>query len=333
MQDLIEPNIHPVLVHFVIGLLATGSLALVISAFTPGDRAWRESLRTGGDWMLGTGIGFAVLAIIAGFVAAFTVDHDTPSHLTMNTHRNWALTTAAVFVALGVWRWRERGTMPSRLFAVLLLVATGLLFTTAWYGGRLVFHHGIGVESLPETSAAGHEHGEGTDHSHDDGTGGGAAAGIAGPTPEAAADAFHAALAEGDVATVRALLAPDVLILESGGAERSLAEYESHHMEADMNFMSAMDKHNLTRRVERMGDTAFVSTESAITGTYNDQDIAIKSQETLVMRQHGGSWQIMHVHWSSSPLSEEDRAAIESGDMIMEEEETETAGDGHDHEH
>ena len=39
------------------------------------------------------------------------------------------------------------------------------------------------------------------------------------------AERFNAALSSGDLATVGSLLAPDVLILESGGAERSRELY------------------------------------------------------------------------------------------------------------
>ena len=41
----------------------------------------------------------------------------------------------------------------------------------------------------------------------------------------AVAERFNRALSSGDLATVEALLAADVLILESGGAERSREEY------------------------------------------------------------------------------------------------------------
>ena len=47
------------------------------------------------------------------------------------------------------------------------------------------------------------------------------AAAPAATTPEATVDAFAQALRRGDTATLRGLLAPDVLILEGGGAERS----------------------------------------------------------------------------------------------------------------
>ncbi|RME61878.1 MAG: DUF2231 domain-containing protein [Alphaproteobacteria bacterium] len=170
MQNLIEPNLHPIFVHFVIGLLFTAAVALAVVAFTPARGVWRASLQHAGDWMLLVGLVALAAAVAAGFEAYYTVAHDGPSHASMTTHRNWALATGAVFLGLGVWRWMSRGRPPSAVLAVALLVGAGLLTTTAWWGGRLVFHHGLGVASLPAASGPGHHHdGEGHgDHAHDD---------------------------------------------------------------------------------------------------------------------------------------------------------------------
>ena len=40
MDSLIEPNLHPIFVHFVVGLLFTSALALAASSFTPADARW-----------------------------------------------------------------------------------------------------------------------------------------------------------------------------------------------------------------------------------------------------------------------------------------------------
>src|SRR3546814_6689524 len=47
------------------------------------------------------------------------------------------------------------------------------------------------------------------------------------------AERVGTALSSGDLDTVKALLAPEVLILESGGAERSREEYLGHHAISD----------------------------------------------------------------------------------------------------
>ncbi len=70
-------------------------------------------------------------------------------------------------------------------------------------------------------------------------------------TPAGVVDSFSAALKAGDAATLEKLLAPDVLIAESGGAERSFAEYAGHHMPADMAFTKAVTTSTLALGLSR----------------------------------------------------------------------------------
>lgn len=107
------------------------------------------------------------------------------------------------------------------------------------------------------------------------------------------------AIATGDVDKLRVLLAPDVLIFESGGVESSLAEYERHHMPADMAFMKGMKREVLSRHVFDSGESATVVTRSRIRGIYKKQDIDLSSTETLVIKKMSGQWKIVHIHWSS----------------------------------
>jgi ketosteroid isomerase-like protein len=53
----------------------------------------------------------------------------------------------------------------------------------------------------------------------------------------AVVEQFSKALQAGDLDAVRTLLADDVLVLESGGAERSREEYLGHHAGADAAFL------------------------------------------------------------------------------------------------
>ena len=115
------------------------------------------------------------------------------------------------------------------------------------------------------------------------------------------ADRFADALASGDQATVSAMLLPNVLIFESGGAESSADEYAGHHLPADIAFMAAMKRTVLSR--ESGGDTEvrWVATKSRLQGRYKDRDIDLDSTESLVLQRGDLGWLIAHVHWSSSP--------------------------------
>lgn len=113
------------------------------------------------------------------------------------------------------------------------------------------------------------------------------------------AEAFSAALKAGDFKRVGELLAPDVLILESGGAERSRQEYLAHHAISDAAFLAGSHsvlKHR-TARVD--GDMAWIGSESELHAKKDNKPVTLVSTETLVLRKGEGGWQIVHVHWSS----------------------------------
>lgn len=125
---------------------------------------------------------------------------------------------------------------------------------------------------------------------------------IAAPSTDAVAvvDAFHSALAKGDTQAASALLADDALIFEEGGAERSKAEYAAHHLPADAAFSQAVRSVTTRRAGDSAGDVAWVTTEGRTTGTYKGKALDLLTTETMVLRQSGNSWKIIHVHWSSA---------------------------------
>jgi len=136
------------------------------------------------------------------------------------------------------------------------------------------------------------------DHAHDHGQAAGALA------PEAATaatvvDAFHAALKSGDTAAALALLAPEVMIFEEGGAERSRAEYESHHLGADAAFAAASQATVARRSGWAEGDVAWITSEGRTTGQFNGRAVDRLTVETMLLKRHAEGWRIHHIHWSS----------------------------------
>lgn len=340
MNNLIEPNIHPVLVHFAYALTVTGAIGMLVSSFAP-KGGWRDTLKVAADWMLGLGAAAIILTIAAGFQAYFTVNHDAPSHAAMIVHRNWAVPTGAAILVLAIWRWTRRRDRPSALFSLLLLLAALSLSVTAWRGGQLVYGHGLGVSRMPMVTGEGHdhEHAPGQGHGdesegekHEDGHdhqgaddhehGGDAADSKADvspaattvaavdaddypSTPQAVVDAYAAALRAKDGAAVLALLSPNVIIAEGGGAERSIDEYAGHHMPADMEFTAAVDFSLKKRDIIARDDLATVISESQIHGTFRDKSVHSRMMETMVLGREDGRWRIIHIHWSSAPITGE----------------------------
>lgn len=136
------------------------------------------------------------------------------------------------------------------------------------------------------------------DHAHSNGR----AAGLAGAEAADAAtavDAFHAALKAGDTAAALALMAPEVMIFEEGGAERSRDEYASHHLGADVAFAAASEATVARRAGWADGDIAWVTSEGRTTGQINGRAVDRLTTETMVLKRHAGGWRIHHIHWSS----------------------------------
>ncbi|MES2883728.1 MAG: nuclear transport factor 2 family protein [Pseudomonadota bacterium] len=123
-------------------------------------------------------------------------------------------------------------------------------------------------------------------------------------SPQAAVDAFQAALKSGNAGAVKKWLTPDVLIYEGGGAERSLAEYAGHHLAADMAFMKSARVEVLKRASGEDGNTAWITTESRIRGeSSKGKPLDVASTESALLRKSSEGWRIIHIHWSSSDFT------------------------------
>lgn len=139
-------------------------------------------------------------------------------------------------------------------------------------------------------------------HSHDHAAPG-AAPQINVPVPArdavATVERFFAALSTGRIEAAGAELDPNVLVLESGGAERSAAEYLGGHARGDAAFLQAAHHQLLRRSAQVSGDMAWVASESELHTQKDGQPVTIVSTETMVLRRSATGWKIVHIHWSS----------------------------------
>ena len=326
MDSLIEPNLHPILVHFAYALSITSVLAYLLSGLSRTDKR-RQSLLAAADWMLAFSAVAIVATVLAGFQAYYSVGHDTPSHAAMTTHRNWAVPSGLAMLALAGWRWLQHHKPPSRFFMLLLVFAALSLSVTAWWGGRLVFNYGLGVKSLPMISGEGHDHDHGEDshdgssqhedhvdlpnltHNESDGRHQESAATIDPESlegsPEDIVNLFGQALRSGDEATLREIFVPETVIAEGGRAERSFDQYAGHHMRSDMAFIGAIETTLMKRDTIIGSDVATIVSQSKLHGSFRNQTINSQIMETMVLRKSDGRWRITHVHWSTASLTEE----------------------------
>lgn len=159
------PNWHPIFVHFTVALLIIATTIHLLSHFLPNDELANQ-LTIVARWNLWLGVGLTLLTVAAGWYAYYTVAHDAPSHVAMTEHRNWAMATLALFLGIAGWEYylSRRGKDKGWLFTGLLVIAAGLLLSTAWHGGELVYRYGLGVMSMPKPEDPGHAHDHGTGH-------------------------------------------------------------------------------------------------------------------------------------------------------------------------
>ena len=116
-------------------------------------------------------------------------------------------------------------------------------------------------------------------------------------------DRFFASLSSGNLDQAGGLLAPEVVILESGGAEHSAAEYLGNHARADAEYLKGA-RQTLKRRTARIaGNAVWVATESELETLKDGKPAVADSTETMVLRSTDSGWKIVHIHWSSRTKS------------------------------
>jgi uncharacterized membrane protein len=139
-------NLHPMIVHFPIALLAAYFMLEV-----SGLALRRPSLRHVAAWMLYLGAAGAVVAATAGFVAAAQVPHGGQVHEIMEWHQRLMLTVSVLAVVLALWRGLGGMAVSTMAVGLTLFLATammGLMVFGTDLGGLMVYRYGVGVASL-----------------------------------------------------------------------------------------------------------------------------------------------------------------------------------------
>jgi uncharacterized membrane protein len=152
-------NIHPVLVHFPIAFLSVFFLVDVVACI-----AKKPQWRNVASHLLYFGAIGAVFTVIAGFVAAYSVEHNDVVHAIMERHEHFGVSVLVLAVTLSLWRLKNGGVITGGA-NIFFLILSGLMFVLmvlgADLGGLMVYKYGTAVEvaqAVNENHAHEHEH-------------------------------------------------------------------------------------------------------------------------------------------------------------------------------
>ncbi|MEP6602806.1 MAG: DUF4440 domain-containing protein [Spartobacteria bacterium] len=111
-------------------------------------------------------------------------------------------------------------------------------------------------------------------------------------------ETFHGALRRGDSAAALALLAADVMVLESGSAQ-TREEYASEHLAEDIAFVKGVPGTRSKVVVKQEGNVAWTTASTESVGKFNGHEINSVGVESMVLTKTESAWLIRTIHWSS----------------------------------
>lgn len=144
-------HIHPLIVHFTIGLLAVGVVADLLRLFNGKQNLLRIS-----TYLLTAGTLCAVIAVVSGGLAAELLEVPPALQPLVDGHRASGQVTLAAFLLFMILRmlfqrFRWFGRPVRWLYFAVGLLSLLLLFRTGFLGGEMVYGHGLGLSAKEKT--------------------------------------------------------------------------------------------------------------------------------------------------------------------------------------
>lgn len=135
-------QLHPLLVHFPVGLLVSG----VVFEFY-GSLQKEESAKEAGRFNIRFGTLCALITAGIGLLALWGLELKDEARQFVGYHLMLASFTIIIFgVAIGVTRWFRSQSWCRLLYLGLILVGLASVLSTGYFGGELV--HRFGVATL-----------------------------------------------------------------------------------------------------------------------------------------------------------------------------------------
>ncbi len=137
--------LHPILIVFPLGLLATAVIFDVIYLFTS-NNMWA----TVAYWMIAAGLIGGAVSAPFGWIDWFAIPSGTRAKSTGLLHGLGNVVVLLLFI--GSW-WLRRDSasasapyVPSTIALILSFAGAGLALLTGWLGGELVERLGVGID-------------------------------------------------------------------------------------------------------------------------------------------------------------------------------------------
>ncbi|MFL5493266.1 MAG: DUF2231 domain-containing protein [Gemmatimonadales bacterium] len=132
--------LHPMLIAFPLGLLATAVIFDLIALVTHASR-WTEVA----FYLIGAGVIGGLAAAVPGWIDWFAIPARTRAKRIGLIHGSGNVAVVALFVVSWVLR-RDNPAVPPTGAVVAGLLGLAILFITGWLGGELVDRLGVGVD-------------------------------------------------------------------------------------------------------------------------------------------------------------------------------------------
>jgi uncharacterized membrane protein len=147
--NIAKHPIHPMLVAIPIGLWVFSLVCDLVFVFGRGREVWTMVSQYS---MVGGVVG-ALIAAVPGFIDMLSL-HQGLKRVAL-THMAINLAVVALF-AVNAWlRWNGLTAYTAVWLSVL---GIALLLVSGWLGGKMVYVHGVAVQSPPEPEPPAHRH-------------------------------------------------------------------------------------------------------------------------------------------------------------------------------
>ncbi len=133
--------VHPMLIVFPIGLLATSLLFDILYFITKNSNFTVASF-----FMIAAGVIGGLLAAIFGFIDWLGLPADSRAKRIGGWHGIGNFTIVVLFIISWFLRIGGVNHIPSALAFILALIGIGMALITAWIGGEMVYHLGVAVD-------------------------------------------------------------------------------------------------------------------------------------------------------------------------------------------